>query len=302
MGSIYRLGQGTVVSFRGPDRWKVLNNLATQDLRELSTGSARETFITDPKGKTYGHGIALGLADALLFITVPDQASRLVPHFDRFIIMEDATVEDVSDRYALWLGEDPSLFSGVSEGTGLLVPAPWIGKDSVLWLTETSVSTESVAKRTGHEVIVSDLKERDAWELNRIEAFWPWYGLDFDERNLPQELDRDELAISFNKGCYLGQETIARLDALGQVQKKLVRLDIDSSAKLDREAASTLTLYSPGSEEAQGVEVGSLRSFAKDGQAGFQGLAFVKRSHFEIGTELKIGEARCRVRQRLASM
>ena len=60
----------------------------------------------------------------------------------------------------------------------------------------------------------------------RTLAGFPWYGVDLDETNLPQEADRDPLAISFTKGCYLGQETVARLMPLGQVQRKLVRWSI----------------------------------------------------------------------------
>ena len=66
----------------------------------------------------------------------------------------------------------------------------------------------------------------DSLNAARIEHGWPIYGLDFSDANLPQEIARDPYAISFTKGCYLGQETVARLDALGQVQKKMVLLQI----------------------------------------------------------------------------
>ncbi len=60
-----------------------------------------------------------------------------------------------------------------------------------------------------------------AWDARRIEWGWPLQGLDITEKNLPQEVDRDRLAISFVKGCYLGQETVARIDALGHVNRTL---------------------------------------------------------------------------------
>ncbi len=63
-------------------------------------------------------------------------------------------------------------------------------------------------------------------ELDRIESFWPWYGDDLDDKNFPQEVDRNEWRYPSRKDCYLGQETIARLDALGQVQKKLVHCEL----------------------------------------------------------------------------
>jgi folate-binding protein YgfZ len=57
-----------------------------------------------------------------------------------------------------------------------------------------------------------------------MESAWPLWGVDFDDSNLPQEIGRDAAAVSFRKGCYLGQETVARIDALGHVNKQLVQI------------------------------------------------------------------------------
>jgi folate-binding protein YgfZ len=62
---------------------------------------------------------------------------------------------------------------------------------------------------------------REALEMIRVEQGYPWYGIDISEENLPQEVDRNAQAISFTKGCYLGQEPVARIDALGHVNKVL---------------------------------------------------------------------------------
>ncbi len=88
--------------------------------------------------------------------------------------------------------------------------------------------TASLASKTQVQLSQSNLSLSE-WQTLRIRNRWPVLGADYDDRNLPQELDRDASAISFHKGCYLGQETVARLDALGQVQKKLVRLLIKLS-------------------------------------------------------------------------
>ena len=65
----------------------------------------------------------------------------------------------------------------------------------------------------------------------RIEHQTPWFGMDASDANLPQELRRDEQAISFTKGCYLGQETVARIDALGHVNQHLVGLRLNAEAR-----------------------------------------------------------------------
>jgi len=298
MPSVFSLGLGTILRFRGKDRCRVFNNLCTQDLRNLENGNAAETFVTDLKGRTFGHGIAFAIADDAYFISVPDQATRLVPHFDRYIIREDAQVTDESGNYSFWLFEDrkitsqvfgiqieavPELKSAKSiafEGRSLmLVHAPWIGTESMVALVPTGDYENPFKKSDVEKSIDSDMSHREAWELARIKAFWPWYGVDMDERNLPQELNRNDHAISFNKGCYLGQETIARLDALGQVQKKLVRLRI-----------ATNQIPEPKTPIfADGKEIGSIVSGALDHSESICiAMAFVKRSHFKANQEVEV--------------
>ena len=100
-----------------------------------------------------------------------------------------------------------------------------------------------------------------------------------DDRHLPQEIDRNSSAISFNKGCYLGQETIARLDMLGKIQKKLVKLVIDSTECPMEQTAI----------QVEGKEVGTICSAAMDSSAGrCIALAYVKRSHFASGQVLSV--------------
>jgi folate-binding protein YgfZ len=299
MDEAYRLGQMTVLRFTGRDRCKVLNNLTTQDLRGLEPGTCKECFVTDPKGKTYGHGITIAISDSLLFATVPGQAEKLEKHFDRFIIMEDATVKDVSDQFTAWLFPNPKSsvrFVGESvdasecqvlrllSGHSVLFHAPWIDDLSCVALLEPMADGELLA-RFREEVVLSDFVERKHWEGLRIQQFWPWYGQDMDDRNLPQELDRDTKAISFQKGCYLGQETIARLDALGQVQKKLVRISVGGSQLPNLQNQGETVLRSGD------LEVGSLKSVGVC-HGKIIGLAYLKRSHFASGTDLELGERR----------
>ena len=68
---------------------------------------------------------------------------------------------------------------------------------------------------------------REAFEAARIESGFPLFGLDFDERNFPQEVGRDRQAISFTKGCYAGQEIVARTENLGKSRRRLMRYEAD---------------------------------------------------------------------------
>lgn len=290
------LGQLTIIELTGADRNKILNNLCTQDLRSLQVGDSKETFVLDPKGRTLAHGTVAALPNATWFITAPNQAERLVPHFDRYIIREDAIVQDVSAHWQAsllpadspWLASpdaswiDNNLRCQQNEiNHSVLVTTPWIGSNSKLLF---QISTDNQATQFAS----SDCTLRKDWEYDRIRNFWPWFGTDFDDKNLPQELDIDSRTISFKKGCYLGQETVARLDALGQVQKKLCKIEV------------IVPLESPAScDSLRGLEllsedksVGTICSIAQAPNSPCQciGLAMLKRSAFSTDAMLRLNE------------
>jgi folate-binding protein YgfZ len=122
----------------------------------------------------------------------------------------------------------------------------------------------------------------------RVKHFLPLIGIDFDDKTLPQELDRDSRAISFKKGCYLGQETIARLDALGQVQKKLVRLRIET--KTDKEISLDVeSKFGPKVGEKlllDDKEAGWITSLSNETPDTWHALGYVRRSAFPLGSKL----------------
>lgn len=245
----FAIGSLSVIELTGADRNKILNNLCTQDLKTLQPGQVRETFVLDVKGRTISHGLIACFESKTLFISTPDQAQKLLPHIERYIIREDAVVADASTKFQAYLiHSDHPLTQNVfqnflgandcaeqlsSDSGALCIKAPWIGKNSLLILSPLRDHAPAVAIHANSESALSQLIEncqpsdcqnRSGWELLRIENHWPWYGVDIDEKNLPQEIGIDARAISFKKGCYLGQETVARLDALGQVQKQLVQV------------------------------------------------------------------------------
>ena len=127
----------------------------------------------------------------------------------------------------------------------------------------------------------SQLCDEHLFQWLRISSFWPLQPYDFGEKTIPQELDRDARAISFTKGCYLGQETIARLDARGQLQKKLCLLEIsDSDSPHQLHAGDQLKLGDK--------EVGQLTSIANFPESNlWRALALVRRGNFLPGTEME---------------
>jgi folate-binding protein YgfZ len=120
----------------------------------------------------------------------------------------------------------------------------------------------------------------------RIEAGMPLYGVDFDDRNLPQEVGRDAEAINFTKGCYLGQETVARIDALGHVNQQISGVRFQGSEPPQMGAMLTHA----------GRPVGIVTSAAYSPRlAAPLALAMLRREHTAVGSRLDSPIGQCEV-------
>lgn len=280
-----------VVGITGADRVSFLHNLCTQDIKRLDCGRMAETLFLNVRGKIIGHGLIFAEAAQHLLILPQGTAAALMPSLDRYIIREDV---QLTDRTA-----DCS-FRAVHGAEGAEVLRQWFptleSRDVDVWTTQQELDTVTL-RRTCYAPPWSYLVEASPaadrwwehfaekaptspppipWHLARIAAGWPEYGQDIDERNLPQELDRDASAIHFQKGCYLGQETVARIDALGHVNQYLRGLRFVEGAK-----------PAPGMELLAGENwVGRVTSCYSDSAAWAIGLGYVHRSHATPGTAL----------------
>jgi folate-binding protein YgfZ len=278
-----------VIEITGEDALKVLNNLTTNQLLNLEVGDHCETFVTDLRGWTVAHGFIHRTEHGSMLVGQHPQPEAVCKHIDRYIIREDARVIDHSDSHPLVLSDGMTDEANLQEMLSGLVttpvaqwsvlPAPMISPTSQLRYGPAETQPEPVP-----QTALSQAHEGSGggtYELLRIRNFWPRMGRDIREKCIPQELDRDAQAISFTKGCYLGQETIARLDARGQLQKKLCRLRIDGEA-----IAPDAVLH------RDEKEVGHITSIAFDAHAKVTyALAFLKRGNFEPDTELRCQQA-----------
>lgn len=272
MSTIFRLSEVSVLDLVGEDSAAILHNLTTNDVKALEIGCGCETFVTDVRGKTIAHVVAFRTPEGFRLIGASGQSQAIAEHADRYTIREDAQPVDRSSELTAFVLSPDATSSirdetdwGESNAHGYGVD--WLGPDTLLLLTETSGAVEQVLRSAG-EVAASDDEFHDA----RVLAGFPWYGVDLSAKNLPQEASRIKESISFTKGCYLGQETVARLDALGQVQKQLVRWQ------------TTGAIPEKGSEvTSDGKVVGKLTSVAKTGDDKAVAIGMARRSHFEAG-------------------
>ena len=288
---IFQIPQLSVVDVAGEDAATIVNNLTTNRVTSLEVGQGNESFVTDVRGKILAHVLLFRVDNSVVRMIGPyGQSGRIAQHVDRYTIREDAT-PIVRDTEFIGLVLSPAVAGAFIEEPGdppLLSRIPvsvagvaldlygcrWLGEGSGVLLVEGS-DLQTISQ-TLCEQFKTKLGDQASFHAARTVARFPWFGIDLDETNLPQEADRDAVAISFHKGCYLGQETVARLDALGQVQKKLVAWSIEGGVPL------------PGTAlQAGDKTVGRLTSVTALDQGGAIAIGPARRSHFEPGSVAK---------------
>lgn len=266
------------ISVSGADRLKFLQNFCTNDVKQLAPGDACEAFFLNVKGKIIGHGLVTGRENELVIVGAPGQSSQLVAHLDRYVIREDVQLQNIT-------GERRYFVSCTSADVASVL-FPWQLINNALSRVFEVTATD-IPALTGH------LRERGlqfvespALEAARIEAGVPLFGIDFTSENLPQEVGRDRQAINFQKGCYLGQETVARIDALGHVNQRIVGVCF-----FDNE------LPRAGTElKRNGATVGHVTSSIISPQLGAPlALAMVRREAVTPRTRLESAAGPCEV-------
>ncbi len=302
-----RLPGLAILDVTGNDAPRIANNLCTADIAKIDLYRGHESFVTEVRGKTLGHVCVFRTETGLRLIgsgcmdaSGQHQAQVIAAHFDRYTLREQSVpVDRTDDANAIILDrdssqcldsvlgdlcdtDDPGKLSSMSltiqSGGSTLRPlnayrVPWWGPNGIVLIGDEESANTAVA--TLHARGAIEVNE-ESFHRHRIETRFPWFGIDLDASNLPQEADRDRFAISFTKGCYLGQETVARLDALGQVQKKLVAWKLTSRS-----------LPKVGTELLDGDKVvGRLTSVTTTAVTNqFIALGFARRSHFAPGTK-----------------
>ncbi len=289
------------IEITGPDRAKFLHNLTTNEVKRLPAGRGCEAFVTSAQGKTIGYVTILADENRILVRTDPGGMELALPHLTKYGMFDDVTIEDRSEatfelhilgegvdalvrRGAVAPPDAPELTHRISELGGrpvrLVREAP-AGIAGITILGERAdadtVTATLAAFADGVGLAVLEPAE---FEALRIEAGTPAFGKDITEKNLPQEFARDDRAISFIKGCYLGQETVARIDALGHVNQFLRGLTFEPGSCCPAPGASL---------EADGKRVGAITSAADSPWRGHPvALAMVRAAHARAGTPLSL--------------
>jgi folate-binding protein YgfZ len=228
----------------GEDRRDFLHRLAANDVRKLRPGDGIPTLFLERTGRVIARVIVADRGDDFLLVGDPGRARPVIDWIEKYTIADDVAVEDVGDHTGLVT----VLGAGAPRvlADGLRVPAdelgPWehrtvdLGGGSVLVLRAEDVGGRSfhvvapaTAMATLHERLAAlPLTEESVYDALRVEAGVPAFGTEYDERTIPLETRLTD-AISLTKGCFLGQEVVARLHHHDRVKRALVRVRIEGT-------------------------------------------------------------------------
>jgi folate-binding protein YgfZ len=279
-----------VVRLVGEDCQSWLNGQVTADVRELNPGTASYALTVSLKGRVQSDLWAVREPGALS-PTGPDGLAVVLPAtcqevalqaFEKHIIMEDVELVPAPGLRVLSVqGPKASALVEQLGAVGTLYPcarlAPLPGFD--LWLTETELPQllERCAVLAGQ--LGGGLLDAAGWAHAHVALGVARAGIDFGSDTYPQEAGLKARAVSFNKGCYTGQEVVYMLEKRGQLARRLVQLRGPGVAT----AAGGLVT------DADGLRVGEVTSSTQSGAHGLA-LAYVKRVHAHAGAALRIAE------------
>ncbi|MEJ7832127.1 MAG: folate-binding protein [Nocardioides sp.] len=251
------LSHRDVVRISGPDRLTWLHSLTTQHLSKLVPGPMVCALILSPQGHVEHAFVGSDDGEAFTVHTEPGRAGALIDFLERMKFMTRVEVDDVSEQLAaMW--RPARIGAGTPDDGTELVPRD-----------QLTAYAEAAGPPAGHW----------AFEALRIARGEPRLGVDTDQRTIPNEVGWIETAVHLDKGCYRGQETVARVHNLGRPPRRLTLLHLDGSEN---------RLPAQGSEVLLGEKaVGFVGSSARHHELGPIALALVKRN-VPIDSELGV--------------
>jgi folate-binding protein YgfZ len=232
----------TKVRLVGADALDLLQRISTNDLRSLEPGFGVQTVFTTEKGKVIDIGNLYRLRDSSIVLICHAPAERVVAWIQKFIIMEEVTLTDVTSVFSLY-----SVFGPQSEKALGLIGANHYGIQQPATVIEPKTEAyeliigEAEPLSPGLDILVPVSSARALWkvlvdasariglmpcsleslEIHRVERGFPAYGKELTEEVNPLEAGLQEF-VSFTKGCYIGQEVMARLDTYKKLHKRLM--------------------------------------------------------------------------------
>lgn len=262
----------------GDDRIRLLHALATNDIDVLGPGQATETFFLSPQGRILARCRVYVSADSVLLETDESSRQPLLDYLDRYIIMDDVTVSDVTDSTEAVAIEGPQakrVLTAEMAVMGTVRDSSLTGAGGV-WI---ELELESASGLHGLLKAASVVEaSQDDREAVRVENGIPVHGVDYTNSNIPHETQLLDI-VSFEKGCYIGQEIVERVKSQGQVNRLLSPIELDTG-----EIPTDLEVH------LGDRTVGQVTSPIVSPQTGkVRGFAILRRVAFAPESELTVG-------------
>jgi folate-binding protein YgfZ len=290
------------ISLTGSDRVRWLNGMVTNNIRDLAVGHGVYAFLLNPQGKIQADLYAFNRGESLVVETESSQVEAVLQIFDRYIIMDDVEVENLTGKFVvvavagpksaptlaligISLPQGPLQFAETKwKGTGAKVVR---GDNPAVLSYEIWISPESVEGiwnalvRAGAEEVHADALE--AW---RIASGVPKFGVDIRQKDLPQETGQ-ERALNFTKGCYVGQEIVERIRSRGAVHRMLTGFEVSG-----HRPEAGFRIQDEGKDVA---EITSVASIPGESGERILALGYGRREVMIVGREFVVGETTLRV-------
>jgi folate-binding protein YgfZ len=256
--------RGRIVA-RGRDRARFLHNLTSNEVKKMTPGSGCYAFLLNPQGRIQADLYLFCFDDHFLIDTEPEFREKAQQHILKYKVADQVELENVTETTAAIGLEGPEAAT-ILRAAGAPVPEGALAH--LAWGNRTVVAI-SFTGQPGYRVYCSPedraatiallesagakAADADDARMVRMENGKPLYGVDIRETSLPQETQQMH-ALSFSKGCYLGQEIVERIRSMGKVHRKLERVELEGAEPVaagtkltvdGREAEITSSIFSP---------------------------------------------------------
>jgi folate-binding protein YgfZ len=310
MSDEYRLAREKAVLFdvsdrgkievKGPDAAKFLHNLCTNDILSLPEGAGREAFLCTVKAKVVSPLLVYRAPESFWLDTGPGTGEKVFKHLDRHLISEQVELADRTGDFAQFHLAGPEALAVLAASAS---PLPELTE--LQHLPRSLAETVCFVRRhnslalPGYDIVcpknqapavhqaLLEIGARpagpDTWNLLRVEVGTPLYGVDIDDERFVVEVGRIPQAVSYTKGCYLGQEPIVMARDRGHVNRTLLGVKLSGTSAV---APGTKLLR-------EGAEVGQTTSSVVSPRFGPIALAYLRRGSWDPGTVVEVqGEGR----------
>jgi len=296
---VYRIDRAHI-ALTGSDRVRWLNGMVTNNVRDLTVDHGVYGFVLNPQGKIQADLYAFNRGESLIVETERAQLETVLQIFERYIIMDDVEVQNLSGKLHVISATGPKS-EEVLAAAGLhheltalqFADMDWNGVKLTLvrgdnpcvpsYEVWTSEQSDEQAWKALLQAGAEEVHE-DALEVFRIACGVPKFGVDIRQRDLPQETGQDR-ALNFSKGCYIGQEIVERIRSRGAVHRVFTGFEIDGP-----EPSPGLRIQDEGKDVAEITSVATVPAGDR-----ILALGYGRREFMVSGKEFVVGETKLRV-------